>query len=73
MLADVVIVREEGAYRLLHGHLRLANLLREQPEVWIEMPGMEPVRVLRTARGYVVGQRNEFLPLLPANGFFTLP
>lgn len=73
MLGEVVIVREEGVYRLLHGHLRLANMLREQEEVWIEMPNAAPVLVRRRARGYVVGHGNEDLPLLPANGFFNLP
>lgn len=69
MPADVVIVREEDAYRLMHGHLRLANLLREAGEAWIEVPDRAAVKVVGTPDGYRVEHDGESLPLLPANGF----
>jgi len=60
---DIVIVRDGDGYRLLHGHLRLANVLRVADEVDVEVRGEGTVRVRKTRSGYVVGRDARTLPL----------
>lgn len=65
---DIVIVRvtvrEGEAYRLLHGHLRLANLLNADGEAWVEADDGSCVRIVQTQRGYQVSSGARCLPLL---------
>lgn len=60
---DIVIVRDGDAYRLLHGHLRLANVLRAVDEIEVEVQGEGPVKIRKTRSGYVVGIDTRRLPL----------
>lgn len=60
---DIVIVRDGDGYRLLHGHLRLANVLRAAEEIEVEVRGEGPVKVRKTGSGYVVGCGMRRLPL----------
>ena len=60
---DIVIIREGDAYRLLHGHLRLANVLRTSEEIDIEVRGEGRVRIMKTTGGYLVGKDGQRLPL----------
>lgn len=60
---DIVIVRDGDAYRLLHGHLRLANVLRAADEIEVDVQGEGPVKVRKTRNGYVVGTDTRRLPL----------
>ncbi|HYC41714.1 MAG TPA: hypothetical protein VEB70_01865 [Noviherbaspirillum sp.] len=60
---DIVIVRDGDAYRLLHGHLRLANVLRAADEVEVEVQGEGPVKVRKTSNGYVIGPDGRPVPL----------
>jgi hypothetical protein len=64
MKQDIVIVREGGAYRLLHGHLRLANVLKANGEAWVEVPGGHRVRIVQAPNGYLVASGEQQLPLL---------
>ena len=65
MSPDIVIVREGDGYRLLHGHLRLANVMRTSDEVEVEVCGEGKVRIVKTRGGYVVGKDGQRLPLYP--------
>lgn len=60
---DIVIVRDGDGYRLLHGHLRLANVLRDTGEIEVEVRGEGPVKVTKTGNGYLVGSDARKLPL----------
>jgi hypothetical protein len=64
MSPDILIVREGEAYRLLHGHLRLANVLRADGEIVVEVAGEGAVKVIRTSGDYLVGRGEQRLPLL---------
>lgn len=63
MNPDILIVREGDGYRLLHGHLRLASVLRAMNEVLVEVPGEGKVHIARNGSGYVVGKDDQRLPL----------
>jgi hypothetical protein len=60
---DIVIVRDGDGYRLLHGHLRLANVLRAAEAIEVEIRGEGPVTVTKTRNGYVVDNHMRRLPL----------
>jgi len=60
---DILIVRDGDAYRLLHGHLRLANVMRQVDAIEIDVRGEGRVRILKTRGGYMVGKDGQRLPL----------
>ena len=60
---DIVIVRDGDAYRLLHGHLRLANVLRESGEVCVDVQGEGHLKITRIRNQYLVGKDGRRLPL----------
>lgn len=60
---DIVIVRDADGYRLLHGHLRLANVLRVAEAIEVEIRGEGPVTVTKTRNGYVVDNDTRRMPL----------
>jgi hypothetical protein len=60
---DIVIVRDGDGYRLLHGHLRLANILRASEEIQVDVRGEGTVKVAKTRNGYVVDSGTRRLPL----------
>jgi hypothetical protein len=64
MELDIVIVREGENYRLLHGHLRLANLLNADGEAWVEVIGGDRVHIVQAHNGYLVSSGAKQLPLL---------
>lgn len=63
MSPDILIVRGGDGYRLLHGHLRLANVLGAADEVSVEVPDEGTVSIVKTRTGYVVGKDKQRLPL----------
>ncbi|GIZ53128.1 hypothetical protein [Noviherbaspirillum aridicola] len=63
MSMDIVIVREGDGYRLLHGHLRLANILRTTGEAWVHVKGDCEVRIVRVRSQYVVHREGRPYPL----------
>ena len=63
-MADIDIIRMENAYRLLHGHLRLATALRLQGEVIVDVPGDGPVRIVRAGHGFLACKNGQQLPML---------
>jgi hypothetical protein len=60
---DIVIVKSDDGYRLLHGHLRLASVLSETDAVTVEVKGEGPVRVVKTRSGYLIGTEGKNVPL----------
>jgi hypothetical protein len=60
---DILIVRDGDAYRLLHGHLRLANVMRLMNTIEIDVRGEGRVHIMKTRDGYVVGKEGQRLPL----------
>jgi hypothetical protein len=63
MQHDIIIVREGEGYRLLHGHLRLSNMLHRANPVCIEIKGEGSVKVMKTGAGYLAGKDVPRLPL----------
>lgn len=63
MSYDIVIVRDGDAYRLLHGHLRLATVLDQADEVLVNVPGEGRVRISRARNEYYVRGEAHRLPL----------
>jgi hypothetical protein len=63
MEPDIVIIRDGAGYRLLHGHLRLANLLRLAPAARIEVRGEGEIDVVKTPLGYRIAGTGRQAPL----------
>lgn len=63
MNQDIVIVREGDGYRLLHGHLRLANELGQHGKIDIEVPGEGKISIVRMRNDYTVHRDGRRLPL----------
>lgn len=64
MSPDIVLVREGDGYRILHGHLHLANQLSLRNEVLVDVKDEGTVRIVRTRSGYFAGKDGQRLPLL---------
>ena len=64
MSPDILIVRDGDAYRVLHGHLRLASELTVRSEVLVDAKDEGKVRIVRTRNGYFAGTDGQRLPLL---------
>ena len=64
MESEILIVREEHGYRVLHGHLHLTALMTENAEVVINLRGAGNVKLTRTAKGIFVNDGEVSLPLL---------
>ncbi|HZW14013.1 MAG TPA: hypothetical protein VFF81_12590 [Noviherbaspirillum sp.] len=60
---DILIVREGNCYRLLHGHLRLANILLQSEEVAVAVQEEGLVTITKTRNGYMAGNETQRLPL----------
>jgi hypothetical protein len=60
---DIVVVRDGDAYRLLHGHLRLATLIAQSGEAIVDVQGEGTVRIARAHNEYFVGRDGQRLPL----------
>jgi hypothetical protein len=64
MSPDILIVRDNHGYRILHGHLHLANAMSSMKEVLVEIKDIGPVKVIKTASGYVIHHGYQVLPLV---------
>jgi hypothetical protein len=64
MTPDILIIRDADGYRLLHGHLRLADALRKCREVAVETKEDGIVTILKTAAGLFVSRGDQCWPLL---------
>jgi hypothetical protein len=63
---EILIVREDEGYRVLHGHLRMTALLFEVNEILVKVYGEGKAKVIRTADGFIVHDGEIQLPLLRA-------
>lgn len=61
---EILVVREEDGYRVLHGHLHLTALMSENTEIMVRARDSGNVKVIRTPRGLVVHDGEISLPLL---------
>jgi hypothetical protein len=64
MESEILIVREEHGYRVLHGHLHLTALMTANTEIVIHLRGTGNVKLTRTANGIIVTDGEVSLPLL---------
>ena len=65
MNPDILLVREDNGYRVLHGHLHLINILSESAEALIETRDEGKVKVMKTRDGIVVDHVTGIFPILP--------
>lgn len=64
MNQDILIIRDCNSYRVLHGHLHLANELSQHNEIVVDVKGEGKIKIVRTRQGYFAGPDNQRLPLL---------
>ncbi len=61
---DILIIRDSDGYRVLHGHLHLANKLNMSEEILVDVRGEGPVRIVKKQGRLFVSNGNQRLPLL---------
>lgn len=64
MTPDIVLIRDGDQFRLLQGHLRLANVLANYGSVHLDVIGGGIVRVTRKKSAYFVVQNGKWLPIV---------
>jgi hypothetical protein len=68
MNPDILLVREDSGYRVLHGHLHLMTTLNATPTesdgVLIEARDEGKVKVIKTRHGIVVEHKTGIIPVL---------
>ncbi len=64
MSQDILIVRDCNGYRILHGHLHLANELSRHDEVVVDVKNEGKVKIVRTRQGYFADSDNQRIPVL---------
>lgn len=64
MNAEILLIRDNDGYRMLHGYLRLASLLSTANEAEVEASGEGRVKVVRTAEGILIEEGHRRVPLL---------
>lgn len=61
---EILIVRQDEGYRVLHGHLQLTALLSEAEEIFVSVMGEEPAKVTRAGKQFIVINNDRHFPLL---------
>jgi hypothetical protein len=64
MSGEILLVREDNGYRMLHGYLRLACLLSQADEAEAVASGEGKVRVVKTPQGILIDHGFDRVPLL---------
>ncbi|CAN5182053.1 hypothetical protein BH11PSE11_BH11PSE11_19230 [soil metagenome] len=64
MHPEVLIVREDQGYRVLHGHLHLASLLAQSEEAEVLAVSEGKKKVVKTRSGILVDDVTQPIPLL---------
>jgi hypothetical protein len=64
MSPEILLVRQNDGYRVLHGHLHLASVMSEKHEAIVEVSGEGKVKALKTADGILIDNESQRLPLL---------
>lgn len=57
MSPEILVVRNGESYRVLHGHLGLASVLRISNQAIVDSSGEEKVGVVKTTRAYSLSSR----------------
>ena len=64
MSPDILIVKDRGGYRLLHGYLHLENSLNMAKEILVEVQGEGQVRIVKKSGRIYVNDEKLRLPHL---------
>jgi hypothetical protein len=64
MTPDILLVRHDDGYRILHGRLHLASIMSASEEVVVDVSGEGKVKIVKTANGPLIENDNVRLPLL---------
>lgn len=64
VIPDILLVRNDDGYRILHGHLRLATILSTSSEAIADASGEGKVKILKTPDGTLIQNEHGRLPLL---------
>jgi hypothetical protein len=66
MSPDILIVKDGGGFRLLHGYLRLENALNMAKEILVEVKGEGLVRIVKKSGRIFVNDETLRMPHLAA-------
>jgi hypothetical protein len=64
MHPDILMVRAEDGYRVLHGHLHLINAFGESDTIYVEARDQGALKVMKTRDGMVVEDGDKVVPVL---------
>ena len=64
MFPDILLIRHDDGYRILHGRLRLANAMSTLEEVVVDVSGEGKVKIVKTAGSPLIENAQVRLPLL---------
>ena len=61
---EILIVRQDEGYRVLHGHLQLIAFLSDADEICVRVMGEGNAKVTRAGKEFMVSSGDRNLPLL---------
>jgi hypothetical protein len=64
MSPDVLVVRDDDRYRILHGHLHLVSEMSRTDELTVDASGEGNVKVVKTAEGIFISGENRHFPII---------
>jgi hypothetical protein len=64
MSAEILIIRDNDCYRVLHGHLHLVSVLSMTDKAIVDVVDEGKLTVVKTRKGYLVGGDHQLLPVL---------
>jgi hypothetical protein len=64
MTPDILLVRDEDGYRILHGRLHLVIVMSTSDEVVVDASGEGKVKIIKTPNGPLIENEYMRLPLL---------
>lgn len=64
MNPDILMVRVDDGYRVLHGHLHLINAFNLAEEVIVEVRDQGPRKVRKTQAGLIIEDDEKPVPVL---------
>ena len=73
MNPDILIVRDNDGYRVLHGHLHLASVLSMSDEVLVDVPGGGKVKIVKARHGLLAKRDSQPMPLHGTRTLYVAP
>lgn len=70
---DILLVRHDDGYWILHGRLHLASIMNASEEVVFDVSGEGKVKVVKTPHGPLIEHENARLFIEPCKSPFDLP